>query len=336
MIQTIIFRVHPSASQENQLHEIFTIYNRVRRFGYKLLFQLKDTDYNEEEKRKIIQPQLMQICHNNPYVNTILIDNETKLAQQQTWLKKRKRFMINQIDTISNKIEKIKQKSNHDSRLKGLYSRLSSIQNKLIALKLKPVVFGTKNLFRERILTKISCQEFKIGRDSSFGCVGKVQGVNLNIKMLENRTIRIHTFRKEKNKKWLIIPFSVNQKQDFWYQEILKAKKYSATIKRKLFKGEIRYFTHISYEVPEPETIHRFKNGAIGLDLNYNFVSLSNVDKQGNFKSYHEISFRNLHTYRKGRRINYINYKMDKILNYCLNKRKGLVIENLKFNQKFT
>lgn len=293
MIQTIKFRIHPSASQEKQLHEIFTIYNKVRRVGYKLLFQLKDTDYDDKKKRKIIQPQLMQICHNNPYVNTILIDNETKLAQQQTWLKKRKKFIVNQINAISKKIEKLKQKSNYDCRLKGLYSRLSSVQNKLMSLKLKPVVFGTKFLFRERILNKISEQEFKIRRDASFCCVGKVQGVNLNIKMLENRTIRIHNFRKERNKIWLIIPFSVNQKQEHWYQEILKTQKYTATIKRKLIKGDIRYFAHIAYDIPEPEPIHGFENGAIGLDLNYNFVSLSNVDKEGNFKSYHQISFRN-------------------------------------------
>jgi predicted transposase len=45
MIQTIKFRLHPTASQEAKLHEIFTIYNKVKRIGYKLLFQLKDRDY---------------------------------------------------------------------------------------------------------------------------------------------------------------------------------------------------------------------------------------------------------------------------------------------------
>ena len=45
MIQTIKFRLNPTPLQEKRLSEIFTIYNRVKRIGYKLFFQLKDTDF---------------------------------------------------------------------------------------------------------------------------------------------------------------------------------------------------------------------------------------------------------------------------------------------------
>ena len=336
MKQTIIFRLHPTASQERQLHEIFTIYNRIRRIGYKLLFQIKDKDYEEKERIKMIQPQLMELCHNNQYVNAILSENEMRLAQQQTWLKKRKKYMENQLIEIKNKIDFLTSINRNDKRLRGLYRRLSSIQNRLHNLEVQPVVFGTKSLFRERVRQKISREEFIIRRDASFSCIGKVQTVNDNIKLLENYTIRIHKFRKERNKMWIILPFSVNQKQEFWYREILKEKKYTATIKRKLFNGEIRYFAHISYDIPEAETSHNFEKGAIGLDFNYNFVSLSNVNRKGNLKSYHQISFRDLHTQRKNSRKNYISYKMDKVINYCINKNKGLVIEDLSFDQKFS
>lgn len=89
MIQTIKFRLLPTPSQERKLHEIFTIYNKVRRVGYKLYFRLKDVELTKTERRKLIQPRLMELCQNNPYVNSILIDIETKLYQQQTWLEKR-------------------------------------------------------------------------------------------------------------------------------------------------------------------------------------------------------------------------------------------------------
>ena len=79
MLTTMIFRLHPSDAQIHQLNEIFTVYNRVKRKGYQLLFK--------QEPR--IQQKLMQVCQNNPYVNTILTENETKLDQQNTWLKKR-------------------------------------------------------------------------------------------------------------------------------------------------------------------------------------------------------------------------------------------------------
>ncbi|KKM80783.1 hypothetical protein LCGC14_1336330 [marine sediment metagenome] len=278
----------------------------------------------------------MQFCHNNPYVNSLLIDNETKLAQQQTWYKKRIKYMKHQIKAIRKKIKQIREKNRYDRRLRGLYSRLSSVQNKLNVLRFKPIVFGTKQLFRQRILDKISRDEFRMRRDSSFCCVGKKQGVNLNLKVLPNMILKVRTFSKEKGKKWLIIPFTVNYTQEKWFTEILGLELYQVEVVRRFINGNIRYFAHISYEIPEVEPQYSFENGAVGLDMNYNFVSLCNVDKKGNFKSYHEVFFRNLHSYRKNKRVDYVSYKMDKVVNYCINKQKGLVIEDLYFDQEFS
>ncbi|TFG30731.1 MAG: hypothetical protein EU532_00125 [Promethearchaeota archaeon] len=336
MIHTAIFRLYPTSLQEKKLHSIFTIYNRVKRIGYKILFDLKDTDLTKNDKWKIAQPILMQICHNNSYVNTIIKKNEILLKQQKTWHKKRITYMNHQTEQIQKKINSIKAQDRRDRRLKRLYSRLSSVQNRLNSLALKPVVFGMKLLFRQRILEKLSREEFFIRRDASFCCIGKKQKINVNLKILPNKTIKIHTFSKQKAKKWFTIPFSVNQKQAKWFNEILNAEKYTVTIKRRIIKGELRYFADVSYDIPESELQFNFKNGAIGLDFNYNFVSLSNVDKDGNFKSYHEISFRNLQTFRKNKRNDYISFKMDNVVNYCINKKKGIVIENLNFDQIFS
>ncbi len=341
MLQTIKFRLHPTSSQEHQLHEIFTIYNRVKRKGYKLFFNTRDILFSKDpeakkELEKEIHRRLMQVCHNNPYVNSIRIDCKKKLAQQQTWLEKRETYLTHQIATILEKIEQIKEEDRKDRRLRGLYSRLSSVQHKLSTLCFNPIVFGTKRLFRERILRRISREEFRLRRDSSFCCVGKKQGINLNLKILPDATLRVRTFFKKKGRKWLIIPFTVNYTQEKWFDEILSLKLYQVEVIRRLYKGKIRYFAHVSYEVPDVEPFYGFENGAVGLDMNYNFVSLSNMDKWGNLKSYHEIHFRNLHSYRKNKRWDYISYKMDKVVNYCVNKKKGLVVEDLSFEQEFT
>ena len=336
MKQTVKFRLHPTVSQEQQLHEIFTIYNRVKRVGYALYYQLKDADLKKNEKRRLVQPRLMELCHNNPYVNSILIDCETKLAQQHTWLEKRETYLTHQVSTVLEKIEKIKETDKKDRRLRGLFSRLSSVKNTLQSLRLKPVVFGTKPLFRQRILGRIGREVFRIRRDSSFCCIGKKKGINLNLKVLPDKTLRVRTFSKAKGKKWLIIPFTVNYAQQKWFNEILDLELYQVEVIRRLYKENIRYFAHVSYETPEKEPIYGFENGAVGLDLNYNFVSLSNVDVWGNFKSYHEIHFRNLHSYRKYKRWDYISFKTDKVVNYCINKKKALVFEDLSFAQEFS
>ncbi|KKM60393.1 hypothetical protein LCGC14_1542300, partial [marine sediment metagenome] len=331
MKQTIKFRFHPTVLQEQKLHEIFTIYNKIKRIGYKHYFELRDTDFTKNEKRLLVQPQLMELCHNNPYVNSILIDCESKLAQQRTWYEKREKYMKHQITTIIKKIEYVKEKKKNDRRIKGLYSYLSSVQNKLLSLRFKAIVFGTKRLFRQRILGRISRDEFRMRRDSSFCCVGKKQGVNLNVKILHDMTLKVRTFSKEKGKKWLIIPFTVNNTQEKWFELILGLELYQVEVVRRFIKGNIRYFAHVSYEIPEAEPQYSFENGAVGIDMNYNFASLCNVDKEGNFKNYHEIFFRNLHSYRKSKRVDYISYKMDKVVNYCIHKNKGLVIEDLYF-----
>ncbi len=338
MIQTVKFRIYPDEVQEHQLHELFTIYNRVKRIGYNLLFHGEDYMAARFGEGKTIQQCLMSLCHNNPYVNTILIDNKQKLDAQHTWLEKRRQYMTKQLKTITKKINTIKEQDAHDRRLKGLYARRSSIMAKLHNLHLEPVVFGTKNLFRQRIRGNITREEFRIRRDSSFSCIGKKQqGLkNLNIKVLPDKTVKLRTFSKQNGRKWLIIPISVNHVQEKWFQQILNADKYTVTVKRKPVRGEVRYFAHVSYDLPEPAPRYGYERGAIGLDFNYNFVALTNVDRHGTLFSYHSISFGNLHTYRTDKRNDYISYKMDKIVNYCINKGKGIVFENLQFDQEFS
>jgi len=336
MIQTIKFRIYPDETQERKLHEIFTIYNRVKRVGYNLLFHGEDYMATRFGEDKSIQQCLMSLCHNNPYVNTILSDNKAKLDAQKTWLEKRQKRMTQKLKVITDKINKIKSKNKQDRRLKGLYAHRSSLVARLNNLRLEPIVFGTKKLFRERILGKISREEFKIRRDSSFSCIGKKQRTNLNLKILSDKTIKIRTFSKHTRRKWQIIPMSVNHVQEKWFQEILKADKYAVTVKRKCLKGEVRYFVHVSYELSTPKPNYGFENGAIGLDFNYGFCALTNVDHNGKLLSYHKISFDNLHNYRKDKRDDYISYKMDKVVNYCNNKGKGIVVENLQFEQEFS
>ncbi len=328
MLTTTIFRLHPSDAQIAKLNEIFIIYNRVKRRGYKLLF-------NRESG---IQQKLMQVCHNNPYVNTILIDNRIKLAQQQTRLKKRRKYLQYKMKVVSEKIGYIRIKDKRDRRLKGLYALLSSLQNRITSLTLKPVVFGTKPLFRERLRRKVARGAFRIQRDASFWCIGKAQnGVkNLNLKVLPDQHLKVRTFSKRKGRKWILIPFSVNKRQQSPFQNILQVDKYAVIVKRRVVRGDLRYYAHISYETPTPSIKHTFVDGAIGLDFNHNFLALVNVNTAGELLSYQTIKFRNLHSYRKGRREDYAGFKLDKVINYCINRRKGLIIEDLSFNQTFS
>ncbi len=330
MLTTICFRLQPSVSQIPQLNEIFTLYNRVKRKGYQLLFK----------KESGIQQKLMQICQNNPYVNTIMTENRIKLEQQQTWLKKRKNYLTQKLGVVEQQIEENKTKDPKNRSLSGLFSVRSSLQNRLATLELKPIVFGTRRLFRQRIRQNVSREEFLIQRDASFRCDGKVQGgvQNNNLKLLPSEELRVSTFHKANGRtpKRIRVPIMINPAQRATFQTLLHLDKYTVVVKRQLVKGEVRYYAHVSYEIPEPDLLYGFQHGAVGLDFNYNFLALVHVDHHGEFLSYQQISLRNLHSYRKGRRDDYASFKLDKVINYCLTKGKGLVIEDLTFNQTFS
>ena len=131
----------------------------------------------------------MAYCHNNPYVNSILLENQQKFHQQMTWLEKYRSYLQAKGAVIQDKIGTINSIHKGDRRLRGLYARLSVIQNRLRTYQFKPLISGGKRAFRDRIRHKLTRQEFKIHRDASFTCVGKKQGVNLNIKVLQNTII---------------------------------------------------------------------------------------------------------------------------------------------------
>jgi IS605 OrfB family transposase len=332
MLSTTIFRLRPSESKIPLLNEIFVVYNRIKRKGYNLLFQ--------GVPQKAIQRALMGICQNNPYVNTILTENQTKLAQQKTWLKKREDYLTHKLAVVEQQIEDNKAKNPKDRSLPGLFSLRSSLQNQLAHLTLKPIIFGTKRVFRRRVRGHLTRKEFLIRRDASFRCDGKVQGgvQNNNLKLLPSEELRISTFHKAHGRipKRLHVPLTINPAHRATFQTLLQLDKYTVVVKRRLVKGEVHYYAHVSYEIPEPKLCCGFQQGAIGLDFNYNFIILVPINKAGNFLSYQKIPFRNLHSYRKGRRDAYASFKVDKVINYCLNKGKGLVIEDLSFNQSFS
>ncbi len=61
MIHTVKFRIYPDKKQEYTLNEIFTIYNRVKRIGYNLLFYGEKYIADRFGEVKTIQQCLMSV-----------------------------------------------------------------------------------------------------------------------------------------------------------------------------------------------------------------------------------------------------------------------------------
>ena len=102
---------------------------------------------------------------------------------------------------ILRKIEQIKDKDKKDRWLRGLYSRLSSVQNNLITLRFKPVVFGTKALFRKRILGEISKEFMVENKDKITETLTEVKQVvgNTNELILKLNSLTGEIINRENN-----------------------------------------------------------------------------------------------------------------------------------------
>ncbi|MFX0100060.1 MAG: IS200/IS605 family accessory protein TnpB-related protein [Candidatus Hodarchaeota archaeon] len=286
---------------------------------------------------KYLQHYLMEILDNNQYVNTLVNMIKTRYEQQLTLLEKRKKRTQKQKEIIQEKIAKILINDRNDRRLRVLYGRLSSISQKLSNLKLKPITFGSKKIFQKRLKGLISNSEFKLRRDSSFACIGRKKdgNKNENLKILKEKILKIHNLKK-RTKIWIQVPFKVNKSQEKHFFEILNADMYTVNVIRRLVKGKERYYMHVNYEIPESDLLYNFDDGAIGLDFNYDRISLSNLDKHGELLSYQDIQLKDLNNYQGNKRNNHISFKLDKVINYAKNKRKGIVIENLEFEKEFS
>ena len=217
------------------------------------------------------------------------------------------------------------------NKLNKLKRKIKKVENEIKTQRYK-VCFGTKKLL------KTDFSKFIEQRDSELFYVGKIHDTacNLNFQMRYN---------KKDNQFYLQIRKEINTKPDKYVtgkvyfsktqtkkiKELLISKESPLTYRIKVKDG--KYYLQVIFQYKHNTTMcdTRNSNGVVGVDFNKGFVSVSETDGYGNLINTFNIKYR----FKSGNKTESDFQYIAKILSdYCLEKGKDLVIENLKFDKK--
>jgi IS605 OrfB family transposase len=95
-----------------------------------------------------------------------------------------------------------------------------------------------------------------------------------------------------------------------------------------------KFYVYIGIEIPEIKPIYKLSNGAIGIDANPDGLALVEVDNQGNMIRHECLSNQRIQFARHNKRKNDIKNLALQVVNKAILSDKGIVIEDLKFNDK--
>ena len=217
------------------------------------------------------------------------------------------------------------------NKLNKMKQKIVNIENEIGTYNFK-LCFGTKKLSQK------DYQKFLEQRDSEIFYVGRAveTACNNNFQMRYNK--KDNQFYLQIRKEINTVPdkhvrgkvyFSKSQTKKI--KELLRSKESPLTYRIKVKNG--RYYLQIIFQYKHNTKMCRTRNsyGVVGVDFNKGFVAVSETDSYGNLINTFNIKYR----FKSGNKTESDFQYIAKILSdYCLEKGKDLVIENLKFDKK--
>lgn len=95
-----------------------------------------------------------------------------------------------------------------------------------------------------------------------------------------------------------------------------------------------RYYVYIGLDIPDVTPIYKLCNGTIGIDTNPDGLGTAEIDNQGNLLNHEYLKSERLQFARHDKRKYDIEALSIKVVNKAILANKGIVIEDLKFNDK--
>ena len=218
------------------------------------------------------------------------------------------------------------------NRLNTKKQKLKNLENEIETSKYK-VCFGTKKLLQK------DYKEFVKKRDSEIYFLGRAgdNACNLNFQVEYSSKLNQFYFRIRKeidldNDKFVYGQFNFNNKvHTNLLKNLLRTKESALTYRIKFKDDKVLLQIIYNFEHNKDLCVTRNSYGAVGVDFNKGFVSVSETDKYGNLINTFNIDYQ----YSKGNQTTKdFQYIATRLKDYCLNTGKDLVIEKLNFTKK--
>ncbi|MGI6427027.1 MAG: IS200/IS605 family accessory protein TnpB-related protein [Natronincolaceae bacterium] len=342
-ITTRAILINVSEEHKNIIDNMMTVFCTAIRYSFKRLLEGKKIGDLEKEAakkynlnirqakdavenaRQIIQSQkeLVKINHDNYNSKVRAIEKQL----QNNKLSKKKR------NALLKKLEKRKRKADY-------------YKNFIDTDTIPPVIFGTKKMFLRRCKGLISNEEWRDCRNNriySRGDKTKKGNPNLRVVIINNMSfLEISTLEKTPTNRAIKIrvPIYLPQKlskktgkiNGINYRELfLNHLQTGEACQVELIKRDGKYYAHITFELPKPETKYTNQNGIIGIDTNPDGFALTYIDSSGNYKKHWYLKQHELLYARTNRRENLCGELVKQAVSIAKTYNCAVAIEDLKF-----
>lgn len=232
-----------------------------------------------------------------------------------------------------------------DEEIRSLKTRTALVKEarkraagKLEALMSHPprrVVFGTRRKYREKDAEGVDMdawkQEYHDARHASMSLPGRHTSKDCNF--LVHRTPVGLAVRCMDGKEAVFTEFHLSRYHEVW-EAMLSAKKaerksicYNFTLRRDR-DGRAYFLVSVTLELENPECRECYENGWVSMDINYDHVALTDVDRDGKRICSTVIRF-DVEGKTSGQVSDTIGRVMAKAGKYCADRQKPLIMEDI-------
>ena len=191
------------------------------------------------------------------------------------------------------------------------------------------VIFGGKKTWIKMLSKLITKTEWHTIRDSELYSRGDVsKRGNLNIRVI--KTPEGYKLRVGLPRAYQFLMFTLYIPEKFQEEFDLNSECYDVRIKYRNNK----FYAFIGITIPDTQPYYKFESGSVGIDTNPDGLAVVNIGQDGNLLEHFYLHADRLPFARSDKRKNDIEALAVKIVDYAISKEKGLVIEDLKFNNK--
>lgn len=190
------------------------------------------------------------------------------------------------------------------------------------------VIFGGKKTWVKMLSGLISKQEWHKIRDSELYSRGDVtkQG-NPNIRVI--RTPEGYKLRVGLPGARQFLMFTLYIPEKFQEEFDLNSECYDVRIKYR----DNKFYAFIGLNIPDLKPVFKFSEGCLGIDTNPDGLAVVEIGKDGNLLEHTYLSNSRIQFARHDKRKNDIEALALQVVNMAVLKGKGIVLEDLKFNQ---
>lgn len=326
-------------NNNNDLYTYFNEFVHLYQFLYRKVYHNYRHNLNNQKESQYRSDLMKQFHITNRMAKAIMIDVKTSINSHKSLFD----YQLNKSKITISKlfIKIIKLKKRLQTKKYGRFKTKINLQKHLFKCQVKlnklkqflaynkqVVTFGSKKLLKSNI------NKFLSKRDNQINYYGDKNEHKQNQQFQITYNMKFNRFDYKirldnefiKDNKYIYGSFYLKDKQA--KTEIMNILKYrDRPLSYKIIKRDDKLYLHIMFRY---NTLVRTNdsNGVLGIDFNKDFITMSNIDENGNLLKLYKILY--IHKAKTGVCDNSLNQLVNDIINISLDTNKLIVIEDLK------